>query len=436
MTIADFPEKLQFLFEPARFKVAHGGRGGAKSWGYARALLLQGVQRKLRVLCVREFQSSIEESVHKLLSDQISDMGLDGEYLIEKRGLTGRNGTEFFFEGIKANTQKIKSIEGVDICWVEEAALVTKTSWTILEPTIRKPGSEIWVSFNPDLETDETSQKFIEHPTDEMVVVQISWRDNPWFPEVLRKSMETMRERNFDEYLHVWEGEYKVMLEGAIYAEQLRSAMVEKRITHVPYERTVPVDTYWDLGKSDATSIWFIQRVGMQWRVLDFISARQKPLEYFMKAVQDRPYTYGVHYLPHDAKASRLGMRSSIESQVRAVLKAVHVVPVSKVMHGIQAVRDVFPSCWFDRTKCSDGIKALKNYKWTVDEAKGRLSNVPLHDWASDPADAFRTFGVIKGGGPKPESKSEKIIAALRAATHRPISPAHLNADPHGWMGH
>jgi phage terminase large subunit len=146
---AEFPEKLACLFKPNRYKVLYGGRGGAKSWGIARALLIMASNKPLRILCARELQMSIRDSVHKLLSDQIETLQLSGFYEIQNSSIKGLNGSEFSFAGLRSNVAQIKSYEGVDICWVEEAQTVSKGSWNVLIPTIRKDGSEIWVSFNP-----------------------------------------------------------------------------------------------------------------------------------------------------------------------------------------------------------------------------------------------------------------------------------------------
>ena len=186
MLKAQFPEKLAFLFQPARYKVVHGGRGSSKSWGFARALLIQAAQRPLRVLCTREIQNSIADSVHKLLADQIAGMGLESIFTVQQTAIYGPNGSEFIFAGLRTqDINKIKSFEGVDVVWVEEGQAVSKKSWDVLTPTIRKPGSEIWVSFNPDLESDETYQRFVAQPPAGAVVVQMNWRDNPWFPPEL-----------------------------------------------------------------------------------------------------------------------------------------------------------------------------------------------------------------------------------------------------------
>jgi Phage terminase large subunit len=203
---AEFPEKLQFLFKPSRYKVAHGGRGGAKSWGFARALLIQAASTPLRIMCAREFQNSIQESVHRLLAEQIHDLGLNDHYEVLQSVIRGKNGSEFVFAGLRTDPNKIKSAEGFDRCWVEEAEKVSAESWKILIPTIRKHGSEIWVSLNPHLMTDATYQQFVVNPPPDAVVVQVNWRDNPWFPEVLDKERRHMQETDPEAYRHVWEG--------------------------------------------------------------------------------------------------------------------------------------------------------------------------------------------------------------------------------------
>jgi phage terminase large subunit len=161
---AEFPEKLQGLFQPARYKVYYGGRGSAKSWSVARALLIIGAGRTLRIVCAREIQKSIAQSVHQLLKDQIAALGLTDFYRVTDTAIIGLNGTEFTFVGLKHNIQSVKSLEGADICWVEEAQTVSKSSWATLIPTIRKPESEIWITFNPDLNTDDTYVRFVKNP--------------------------------------------------------------------------------------------------------------------------------------------------------------------------------------------------------------------------------------------------------------------------------
>ncbi len=204
---ADFPSKLDFLFQPARYKVAHGGRGGAKSWGFARALLIQAAERKLRVLCARELQNSIQDSVHKLLAEQVDALGLGSFYEVQQASIRGRNGSEFIFSGLRSNITKIKSMEGLDVVWIEEAQTVSSDSWDVLIPTVRKDGSEIWVSFNPDQDSDPTYERFVKKPPPGAAVVQIGWQDNPWLPRVLRDEKDYLYSTDPEAAAHVWGGE-------------------------------------------------------------------------------------------------------------------------------------------------------------------------------------------------------------------------------------
>lgn len=229
MIDADFPEKLQPLFSPMRYKVAKGGRGSGKSWGFARALLIQGVGACLRILCARELQNSIQESVHRLLSDQIYELKLESHYDILKQEITGRNGTEFIFAGIKNNPTKIKSTEGIDISWVEEAEKVSNDSWQILIPTIRKPGSEIWVTYNPDDEKDPTHQRFAINTPPDCSLITMNWRDNPWFPEVLRKEKDYLAAVDPEAYEHVWEGKCRKHSQAQIFKGKYAIAAFESQ---------------------------------------------------------------------------------------------------------------------------------------------------------------------------------------------------------------
>jgi phage terminase large subunit len=214
MTMSDAKIKLpkayvQIFQKPSRYKVLYGGRGSAKSWSCAKVALAMGFANPLRILCAREIQRSISDSVHKLLSEQIDELGLNGFYDITRDAIRGQNGTEFIFKGLRTNPQEIKSMEGIDICWVEEAQAVSQESWDVLIPTIRKPGSEIWVTFNPLDESDPTYQKFVIDPPDDAIVRKVNYNENPYFPEVLRQEMEWLRKRDYESYLHIWEGEVR-----------------------------------------------------------------------------------------------------------------------------------------------------------------------------------------------------------------------------------
>ncbi len=220
-----FPYKFGGLFEPHRFKVYYGGRDGAKSWSIARALLIMGAERPMRIGCFREIQNSLADSVYKLLCDQIHKIpGIAGTgfYTALKNEIRGANGTEFVFSGLSKQTKdSIKSFEGIDVAWIEEAHTISESSWDILEPTIRKPGSEIWVSFNPDLDTDYVYKHFVINPPAEALVVNVNWDDNPWRSEVLDNARQKMKREDPEKYAHVYGGACKAAVDGAIYQTEV-----------------------------------------------------------------------------------------------------------------------------------------------------------------------------------------------------------------------
>lgn len=392
---AEFPEKLQCFWLPKRYKVAYGGRGSAKSWTIAGMLTIRGSQEKLRILCVRELQKSIEESVHKLISDQIDRLHLNGMYIVEKaRIYCPSTGSEFIFEGIRNNVTKIKSYEGIDICWAEEAQAISYESWKVLIPTIRKPGSEIWISFNPKLKTDATYQKYVLKPPTNSFVVEINWRDNKWFPEVLQEEMEELKTADFDSYMNVWEGKCEVVLEGAVYKNQIRTLMLGGQVTRVPYVKGTAVTTYWDIGRGDYCSIWFVQQIGFDFRFIDFYEKRGEDLNHFLEVLQNKRYIYGTHYLPHDARNEVFQHPKSVLAQMRAQGFKAKAVKKLRIAEGIDAARRIMPRCFFDEGATLEGFNHLQNYSYKLIKGTGSYSKEPDHNDHSHAADAFRMFAV------------------------------------------
>jgi phage terminase large subunit len=464
-----FPEKFQCLFQPIRFKIFKGGRGGAKSWNFARALLLLGYQRPLRILCAREMQKSIKESVHKLLVDQIKSMGLSHFYEVLQSEIRGANGTTFAFEGIRLNAANLKSYEGVDICWVEEAQTVSDQSWRDLIPTIRKERcfihsdsepswAEIWISFNPLLETDPTYKRFVKNTPTNAILQHTTYRDNPWYPKPLMAEIEDLKISDYDEYLHVYEGQCKQNLEGAIYADQMReltlrqaerAAEMGHAVLQVPHMRGVPVDVIFDIGKSDYTSIWFRQIINWELRFINFHQSNRKDPADHAKIIKDCGYNIGTLWLPHDAKAKRYGSKLTVEEQFRELFPgiSVRITPKLSILDGIAAARTVFGNCWFDASSCADGLTALRHYRWEVDPDTKMFSRVPLHDEYSDAADAFRYAAVtskirtgkaplalnLPGGAAPPDGIAAPQGRSLELARPTP----HLfggNDGATGWM--
>jgi len=395
---AQFPAKLECLFQPEsiRYRVLFGGRGGAKSWGIARALLIKAIQNPLRILCAREFQTSIKDSVHKLLSDQITAMGLDTFFEITQAQIRGKNGSEFNFVGLKNNVANVKSYEGVDICWVEEAQTVSRHSWNVLIPTIRKEKSEIWVSFNPELETDETYQRFVANPPTNAVIQKINWSDNPWFPETLREEKDALKSRDIQAYNTVWEGMCRQTIDGAIFAREMQLAEAEGRITKVLYDPVKPVHAVFDLGWADMTAVWFVQFIGMETRLIRYFEVNQTTMTEILAKMQTFGYLYDTIWLPHDAQNKTLASNGrSIEDIVRSAGHKTRILERVPVVDSINAARSMFRSCYFDRENCHEGLQCLRHYRYEVDPETNQFSRTPLHDHYSHGADAFRYIGLM-----------------------------------------
>jgi phage terminase large subunit len=416
---ARFPSKLKCLFVPekARYRVLYGGRGGSKSWNIARALLLKGCEQTIRVLCAREFQTSIKDSVHKLLCDQIFALDIQAHYEITERSIRGINGTEFIFAGVKNNTNNIKSIEGIDIAWVEEAQSLSPNSWNVLIPTIRKANSEIWISFNPELPTDETWKRFVMQPPENAIVQKINWSDNPWFPEVLDLERRALYGRDIEAYNNVWEGIPRQTVNGAIFAKEVTMADLEGRICNVPYDATKGVHAVFDLGWADQTACWILQFIGQETRLIRYFEDSQQTISYYMAKLQSFGYVYDTIWLPHDAKAKSLGTGKSIEEIVRATGMKVQILDRVPVADSINAARTIFNKCYFDRQNTEQGLQCLRHYRYDVDPDTKMFSAKPLHDEYSHGADAFRYIGLM--------INEPKKAQPQRANQRAPV----------GWMG-
>ena len=399
---ADFPKKLlPVLFGKARFKVLRGGRGSGKSWGIARALLIKGTTECLRILCTREVQKRIEDSVHRLLSDQIKLLGIEDHYEVTRDQIRGKNGTLFLFSGISDQTADgLKSMEGVDICWVEEAHSVTEESWKILLPTIRKPDSEIWVSFNPQLESDPTYQRFVVHKHPNTLDVEINYNDNPFFnatQEADRAHDETTMRR--EDYEHIWEGRCKPAVEGAIYFVGMSQAIAAGRIRRVPHDAQLKTHVVFDLGYNDAMTLILAQKVASEIRVIHYIEGRQRTLADYnaeLRALRldDQPCNWGKIFLPHDGFAKRHQTGKMDADIMRGFGWEVDQVPNIPIKQGIDRAQAMFPRVYID-DRCERLIECLKRYRWNISQKTGE-GVAPLHDEFSHGADAWRYLALVE----------------------------------------
>lgn len=428
----EIPEAFGGLLGDYRHKVMYGGRGSGKSWTVGDYLIARSTRRPLRILCSREVQRSIGDSVHRLLRDRMQHHGLLGTFFrATDTGIVGVNGSQFLYKGLRHDPEGVKSTEGIDVAWVEEAQTVSDSSLDILIPTVRKPGSQLIYTFNPRLKTDAVYQRFVKRPTDEdgrTWVQKVSWRDNPWFPDVLRDEMLALKAEDYDKYLHVWEGELMSFGDGAIYEAQIRKARQENRIGPQPTLTGVPVHTFWDLGRNDHTAIWFVQIVGSWIHLIDYYQNRMKEPEHYAKVLQDRGYVYGTHYQPHDSRQVRMGMGNrSVKRQFEDLgLKDIKVVPrTPDVNIGINLTRQLFPRFRIDEERCEDGLDCLVEYQYKFDELRGTHQQVPLHSWASNGADALRTLGEALKHFGEPESEQ---LSDRRRERIRKVSGEDLDA--------
>jgi phage terminase large subunit len=391
MSNVQFPAKMQCLFEPHRYKVFHGGRGGAKSWGVARYLLIDGATKPQRFLCTREVQKSIKDSVHKLLGDQIQTMGLGAFYEVQQSVIKGANGTEFLFSGLSDQTaESIKSFEGVNKVWVEEAQAVSKRSWDILIPTIRTDDSEILITLNPELDSDETYVRFIESPPTDSVVVQVNYSDNPWFPKVLEQErQDALARMPKADYENIWEGKCKPAVTGAIYADEIAVAHESGRVCTLPYDPALKVHVIFDLGWNDSMAIILVQKHISQLRVIEYIEDDHKTLDWYSNELKKRGHNWGTVWLPHDGRNKDFKTGKSSQQIMQELGWDVQITPNQSIEEGIKNARRTFAQVYFDKDKTARLVQCLKRYRRGVPVTTGE-PGAPVHDEWSHGADDFR----------------------------------------------
>lgn len=415
--------KELFTWGKYRFKVFFGGRGSGKSHSIARALLIRGMEQPTRILCAREFQKSIKDSVHKLLADLIAEHGLHDFYEVQESKIIGKNGTEFLFAGLRHNVSGIKSMEGVDIVWIEEAENVSDNSYELLIPTIRKEGSEIWITFNTKSLNDPTYRRFVATVSPDIFCRKVSWRDNPYFPAVLDKERLRLQATDGEAYAHVWEGEPDTRRSGAVLAKWIGKAREDRRICKVPYDPSFEVFSAWDLGWGDSTAIWWLQWVGRELRWLDYYENNGERLDHYAQIYKNKPYNYMATscYLPHDGGHGNIRGLSVTQQLADMGIKNEVLSREVDINPGIDLLRQTIDLSAFDADKCAEGLRALENYAYEWDETRQVFKGKPMHNWASNGADAARYA-----------ARAAQDIKAIIAA---PPPPSNYVPRARSWMG-
>ncbi|MEL6277947.1 MAG: PBSX family phage terminase large subunit [Pseudomonadota bacterium] len=414
--------RIAEAFEPflrsSRFKAAYGGRGGGKSHVFAQLLLLRHLQARTRSVCIREVQNSIRDSVAQLLLDYIDALRLNDHFEYVDKTIRDKFGGLILFRGMQSfNAHTVKSLEGMDIAWCEEASALSHNSIDKLLPTIRKPGSELWFSWNPEFETDAVDLLFRGGaPPDDAIVVPVSWRDNPWLSKEALDEKDRAYRADPEKADHIWGGGYNIVSEASYFAREIKRAEDEGRVgAFPPIAGGAPIETAWDIGVDDYTAIWFVQPDEQRPRFVDYWECSGMGAPEIVAAAlpelnpdqaerwnalaelgRRKPFRYGEHFQPHDVRVREWGggARSRVEVLTRLGLKPLRVGAATKPEDRIAAARELLEVAVFDDTpRVRLGLRHLRRYarRWNqMLETYG----APLHDEHSHCADAFGEYAV------------------------------------------
>jgi phage terminase large subunit len=387
------------LLDPSRYKGAWGGRGSGKSQFFAGLIVDLSIRKHgLRSLCCREVQKSLKESAKRLIEYKIQEYGVGHLFEVQESQIKTPGDGLIVFAGLQDHTaESIKSYEGFDVAWVEEAQTVSQKSLNLLRPTIRKPGSELWFSWNPRLRNDpvDIMLRGDELPTGS-VVAHANWDKNPWFPAELEQERLDCLRMQPEQYAHIWEGDYVTVAEGAYYAKDLAEAKRAGRIGEVAPDPLMEYRCFWDIGTRDATAIWVAQFVGSQIRVLDYYEAVGQPLAAHLGWLRSAGYASAICYLPHDGAAVDHLSAERFQDHIAAAGFRTEIVKnqgKQAAMKRVEALRRMFPSIWFNEKTTEAGRAALGWYHEKRDENRN-IGLGPEHDWASHGADAIGLMAI------------------------------------------
>lgn len=393
------PEEFIELFNPTRkwrHLAYYGGRSSGKSTQVALSRLISGANKIERGLCTRETQNSIGESVHQLLSDLIDKYDFLKTWKVqEEKIINSVTGSEIHFKGLHNNSQTIKSYEGVDWCWVEEAQSVSAENINTLIPTIRKAGSCIIWTFNPLTENDPVKEIIVDQADSNTYVRKINSEaiESLLSPETIAER-EKMRLNNPEMFEHVWMGMPLTAKTGSVFGKQLAQAYKDNRITSVPYDASTGVYTAWDLGIGDCAVIWFFQLVGQEIHFIDHYENSGEDLGHYISILGNKPYNYSKHFLPHDAENREFQTgKTRVEFFNDHGIYNVEVLRPTNFKIGQDDInlvaRPKFSKCWFDANKCKRGLECLRAYHYEFDKKNNLLKDKPEHDWSSHSASSF-----------------------------------------------
>lgn len=404
------PKLIPVFTRKARYRGAYGGRGSAKTRTFAKMAAIRGLMlaqegKQGLILCGREFMNSLaESSFAEVKAAILSEPWLAAHYDIgEKYIRTIDKRIEFAFAGLRHNLDSIKSKARIHILWVDEAEPVSETAWLKIVPTVREHDSEIWITWNPERETSATHKRFRIDPPSDSIIVEMNYRDNPYFPEVLEKERLDDKAKRPDQYEHIWEGAMVTVVEGAYYASSITEARAQGRIGRVPPDPLMTYRVFCDIGgtgaKADAFTMWVAQFIGLEVRALNYYEAVGQPLGTHLAWLRKNGYgpDKAQIWLPHDGKTQDRVFDVSYQSALKDAGYDVTVVPnqgKGAAAARIEAGRRIFPAIWFNEETCKGGISALGWYHERKDEDRN-IGLGPEHDWSSHGADSFGLMCIV-----------------------------------------
>lgn len=428
----ELPEKLVPVFSgTAMYRGAYGGRGSAKTRSFAKMTAVWGARFAQAnmpgaIVCGREFMNSLDDSsLAEVKAAILSEPWLAEVYDIgEKYVRTKDRLIEYAFIGLRHNLDSIKSKAMIRLLWVDEAEPVSDTAWNKADNTVREEGAEVWVTWNPERKNSATHKRFREDPPPESKIVELNWRDNPWFPATLNKKRLTDKAKRADQYAHIWDGDFVTVVEGAYFAKALTAAKEEGRIGNVARDPLMTIRAIWDIGgtgsRADARAIWVVQFIGREIRVLNYRESVGQPLSSDVEWLRANGYGGALCILPHDGATHDRVYDVSYESALEQAGFDVVVIPnqgKGAAMMRIESARRLFPSIWFNAATTEAGRDALGWYHEKRSDDDRNIGLGPNHDWASHGADAFGLMCVAyEAPLIKSEEQSMPRVASWMAA--------------------
>jgi phage terminase large subunit len=362
-------------------------------------------------------QKTLAQSSKRLIENKIAELGLGAHFDVQADKIITPGGGLIIFQGMQDHTaESIKSLEGYRLAWIEEAQTLSARSLSLLRPTIRQEGSELWASWNPRRKSDAIDDFLRAKKPPGSIVVKANWRDNPWFPSVLEEERKLDLQLYPDRYDHIWEGDYAKAFEGAYFAKGLAEARAQGRIGKIAADPLLPLRAFWDIGgagaEADALTIWIVQWVGQEIRVLDYIEGVGQVLAYYVNEMRHRGYENAICYLPHDGvNTNNITGKQYKDHLAEAGFKVQPPIPNQgrgAAMMRIEAVRRIFPKLWFNDATTEAGRDALGYYHERKDENRN-VGLGPEHDWSSHAADAFGLMAICYEEPSRAKAFSRKI---------------------------